>query len=178
MRIVGSCRQPWWRRLRVRLCKEIVRKKLRNLGGRILSPISPQWKMAIPQIWKIRNWKFKKQNEIFPQNKIGVCSWKGIDIGQLKITGKPVKYIVPGIYDRNMKRESLPRSFRKRGEVCFVFFTKNFRRFSSNSVGECRLSYLIKRWDGGLVDERMDLYYNACERCLNLVWLLLQWKKT
>ena len=29
---------------------------------------------------------------------------KRLDIGQLKITAKPVKYIVPGIYDRNMKK--------------------------------------------------------------------------
>ena len=36
--------------------------------------------------------------------KFGGCSWKGIDIGQLKITGNPVKYIVPGICDRNMKK--------------------------------------------------------------------------
>lgn len=34
--------------------------------------------------------------------------------------------------------------------------------------------YILSEGEMGLVDERMDLYYNGCERFLNLSCLLLQ----
>jgi len=33
--------------------------------------------------------------------------------------------------------------------------------------------YILSEGEMGLVDERMDLYYNGCERFLNLSYLLL-----
>ena len=60
--------------------------------------------------------------------------------------------------------ESLPLSFGKRGEVCFVFLTGNFRRFPPNDVGSYKLSYHIRRvleecWKL-LVDGEKGLVYN------------------
>ena len=47
--------------------------------------------------------------------------------------------------------ESLPRSFRKKGEVCLVFLIGNFRRFFPNDVGGYKLLYLIRKEYGMLV---------------------------
>ena len=44
-----------------------------------------------------------------------------------------------------MACESLPHSFGKRGEVCFVFMGVDLCGFPLGSVGECRLSYLIRK---------------------------------
>ena len=63
-----------------------------------------------------------------------------------------------------MACESLPLSFRKGGEVCFVFLTGNFRRFPQNGVGSYKLPYLIRKGLGEcwklLVDGGGGLNYN------------------
>ena len=64
----------------------------------------PKGKWLSPKFEKSEIGNFRKQKEFSPKIKFGGCSWKGIEIGQLKITGKPVKYTVPGIYDWNMKK--------------------------------------------------------------------------
>ena len=60
-----------------------------------------------------------------------------------------------------MACESLPLSFRKGGEVCFVFLTGNFRRFPPNGVGSYKLPYLIRRGLGEywklLVDRKCEI---------------------
>lgn len=54
--------------------------------------------------------------------------------------------------------------FCKGGEVCFVFLTGNFRRFSPNGVGSYKLPYLIRKGLGEcwklLVDGGGGLNYN------------------
>ena len=60
--------------------------------------------MAIPPNLKIRNRKFCKVKSVFSKIKFGGCSCKGMDIGQLEVAAKSEKYMVPGIYDRNMKK--------------------------------------------------------------------------
>lgn len=60
-----------------------------------------------------------------------------------------------------MACESFPLSFRKWGEVCFVFLTGNFRRFPPNDVGIRKLSYLIRKGLWGywklLVDRKCEI---------------------
>ena len=75
-----------------------------NLGEESYPPIPPNGKWLSPKFEKSEIGNFRKQTEFSQKIKFGGCSWKGIDIGQLKITGKPIKYIVPEIYDRNMKK--------------------------------------------------------------------------
>ena len=63
-----------------------------------------------------------------------------------------------------MVGESLPRSFRKKGEVCFVFLIGNSRRSPANDVGGYKMSHLIRRVLEGcwklLVDGEAGLNYN------------------
>ena len=77
---------------------------MKYLGEEPYPQIPPNGEWLSPKFEKYATRNFKKQNEFSPKIKFGGCSWKGIDIGQLKITGKPEKYIVPGIYDQNTKR--------------------------------------------------------------------------
>ena len=54
----------------MRLCKEIVRKKLRNIGGRILSPNIPQMENGYPPNLKNMQQEILKSKMNLPQNKI------------------------------------------------------------------------------------------------------------
>lgn len=83
------------------------KKKAQEFEGRILFPQYP------PNLKKSQIGNFRKQNEFSPKIKLGECSRKGIDIGQLKITGKPVKYIVLGICDQNTKRRKFAKQMER-----------------------------------------------------------------
>ena len=82
----------------------IICKKVRNLGEEPYPQIPPNGEWLSPKFEKSEIGNFRKQNEFSPKIKFGGCGWKAAGLEQSKITAKPVKYIVSGIYDRNMKR--------------------------------------------------------------------------
>ena len=74
------------------------------MGEEPYPQIPPNGKWLSPKFEKSEIGNFRKQNEFSPKIKFGGLSRKGIDSEQSKITAKPVKYIVPGICDRDTKR--------------------------------------------------------------------------
>jgi len=74
------------------------------LGGRALPQISPNGEWLSPKFEKLEIRNFRKQNEFSPKIKFGGYGWKTVGLEQSKITVKPVKYIVPGICDRDEEK--------------------------------------------------------------------------
>ena len=77
---------------------------VRNLGEEPYPQIPPNGKWLSPKFEKYATRNFKKQNEISPKIKVGGYGSNVIKREQSKMTAKPVKYIVPGICSRNMKK--------------------------------------------------------------------------
>ena len=73
------------------------------MGEEPYPQIPPKGECLSPKFEKSEIGNFRKQNEFFPKIKFGGYGWKAAGLEQSKITVKPVKYIVPGIYDRNTK---------------------------------------------------------------------------
>ena len=78
--------------------------KFINLGEEPYPQIPPNGKWLSPKFekWEIGN--FRKQNEFSPKIKFGGYGWKAAVLEQSKITAKPVKYIVPGMCVRDIKK--------------------------------------------------------------------------
>ena len=66
----------------------------------------PNGKWLSPNFEKTEIRNLRKQNEFSPKIKFGGYESKVIKREQTKMIEKPVKYIVPGICDRDAKRES------------------------------------------------------------------------
>ena len=75
-----------------------------NLGEEPYPQIPPNGEWLSPKFEKSEIGNFRKQNEFSPKIKFGGYGWKAAGLEQSKIIAKPVKYIVPGICDRDTKR--------------------------------------------------------------------------
>ena len=64
----------------------------------------PNGKWPSPKFEKLEIGDFKKQNEFSPKIKFEGYSSKGSGLEHPKIPAKPVKYIVPAIYNWNPEK--------------------------------------------------------------------------
>ena len=78
--------------------------KFINLGEEPYPQIPPNGKWLSPKFEKSEIGNFRKQNEFSPKIKFGGYGWKAAVLEQSKITAKPVKYIVPGMCVRDIKK--------------------------------------------------------------------------